>query len=156
MGKSIINPNITSADIHPEIRLYCQYLAQSQKLVLSYNNKTKRDEWDLPAMASVCHDGNYGREAWGYSDDPGLVDWHPVMKAEIAKLGPIGKTPRPKRPGNRFALGRCAEQHAGNEFLKYYQGFGTGDLHFSEAVRPRTMEPFLPCDNCIEIFPNLK
>ena len=41
------------------------------------------------------------------------------------------------------------------EALKKYHENDIHKLHFTEAVRPKTMQVFPYCDNCKAIFPNL-
>lgn len=137
-------------DFH--IQDYCEHICKEQIKVLCKNHKKGVWYWDLPAMASICHDGNYTRMARGYAHDPKGTKWHSLL---ISKMGGIGGLGNHSTKGKRYILGRCSEQHAGNNYIKSYKSTDLNDLYFSESVRPRTMEVFPPCDNCKYIFPNL-
>ena len=139
--------------IHPKIRKYCQHIVKAQIEVLRYNMQKKVWYWDLPAMASVCHDGKYGRCKNGYAHPPKGTKWNDILRRKMLRLGNIGEH---STRGERNIIGNCAEQHAGNNYMNSYKEKNMENLYFSEAVRPRTMEVYPPCDNCKYIFPNLK
>ena len=109
------------------IRKYCKDICKKQIEVLRFDKKTKSKFWDLPAMATICHDKTRNKFAKG-------------------KRSKIGK---------RYVIGNCAEQHAGNNYMNKFHENNIGNLYFMEAVRPRTMQVFPYCDNCKAIFPNL-
>lgn len=138
--------------IHPKIREYCQHIVKAQIEVLRYNKQEKVRFWDLPAMASVCHDGHYVKCKKGYAHSPKGTKWHNILRNALLRLGDIGER---SKIGKKYVIGNCAEQHAGNNYMNSYNVNNLNNLYFSEAVRPRTMEVFPPCDNCKSIFPNL-
>ena len=109
--------------------------------------------WDLPACASICHNGDYSRTRKGYSHKPEGTKWHDVLRRKMVKeLGDIGTR---SNLGKCFYIGNCAEQHSGNNYMKKYKESNISYLHFSETVRPRTMEIIPPCDNCKKLFDTL-
>ena len=68
-------------------------------------------------------------------------------------LGNIGESC--KKPGCRYIIGNCAEQHAANNYMKNYNETILGNLYFTKAMRPRTKQIFEYCDNCKDTFPNI-
>lgn len=134
------------------IREYCKHIRRAQIEVLRKDKKTKVWYWDLPAMAAICHDKVNTQVAKGYAHNPKGTKWHAFLKRKLLKLGNIGKG---SHIGKGYIIGNCAEQHAGNNYMNKYHENDISKLHFTEAVRPRTMEVFPYCDNCKAIFPNL-
>lgn len=118
------------------------------------DKRTRTKFWDLPACASICHNGDYSRTRKGYSHKPEGTKWHDVLRRKMVKeLGDIGTR---SNLGKHFYIGNCAEQHSGNNYMKKYKESNISSLHFSETVRPRTMEIIPPCDNCKKLFDTLK
>ena len=84
--------------------------------------------------------------------NPKGTKWHNFLKRELLRLGNIGKG---SHIGQGYIIGNCAEQHAGNNYMNKYHENNVSNLHFTEAVRPRTMQVFPSCANCKAVFPNL-
>ena len=131
---------------------YCKHICKAQINVLRIDHKTQSKFWDLPAIATICHNFNNTNSAKGYAHHPKGTKWHSFLKQELQKLGNIGER---SRLGRRYVIGNCAEQHAGNNYMNRFHENDINRLYFTEAVRPRTMEVFPYCDNCKTIFPNL-
>ena len=128
----------------PLIRKYCKSIRKRHIEVLRVDKRTGTKFWDLPACASICHNGDYGKTRKGYSHKPNGTKWHDVLRRSRSNLG------------KHFYIGNCAEQHSGNNYMKKYKESNISSLHFSETVRPRTMEIIPPCDNCKKLFDTLK
>lgn len=138
--------------MHAEIRKYCEHIQKAQIEVLKHNKQKGVWYWDLPACASICHNGNNARKARGYSHLPQGTVWNFNLKNVITRvLGGMGGHTK----FCRNIIGNCAEQHAANNYMNKYGERLVGNLHFSEAVRPRTMEEIPACVNCKSVFPNL-
>lgn len=154
-----------------KIEKYCKYLRACNVEVVKKNCKQNTLR-DLPACATICYVGK--TNCCGYSHTARNVDWVPVIRSkqktiENAKnsnsklkyykhCGSCKKTNGvvcKNRVVCKNHVGSCAEQHAGNSFLKKHAQYGLNDLYFTETLRPRTMEVILPCGNCKYIFPNL-
>lgn len=103
-------------------------------------------------MAAICHDKRDVHFAKGYAHNPKGTKWHSFLKRKLLALGNIGKG---SHIGQRYIIGNCAEQHAGNNYMNKYHENDVSKLHFTDAVRPRTMQVFPYCENCKTIFPNL-
>lgn len=131
---------------------YCKHICKVQVEVLRFNRKKKVWYWDLPAMATICHNHNKSKFAKGYSHKPQGTKWHNILRLKLERLGEIGEKPR---AGNGYIIGNCAEQHAGNNYMNKYRESHLNNLYFTEAVRPRTKEVFPSCNNCKSTFPNL-
>lgn len=140
--------------MNPLIRKYCKSIRKRHIEVLRVDKRTGTKFWDLPACASICHNGDYGKTRKGYSHKPNGTKWHDVLRRKIKKeLGDIGSR---SNLGKHFYIGNCAEQHSGNNYMKKYKESNISSLRFSETVRPRTMEIIPPCDNCKKLFDTLK
>ena len=138
----------------PLIRKYCKSIRKRHLEVLLVDKRTGTKFWDLPACASICHNGDYGKTRKGYSHKPNGTKWHDVLRRKMEKeLGDIGSR---SNLGKHFYIGNCAEQHSENNYMKKYKESNISSLHFSETVRPRTMEIIPPCDNCKKLFDTLK
>lgn len=138
--------------MNPEIRNYCRHIRRKQLEILRYDRRKGVWYWDLPACASVCHDGHFNRMKRGYSHPPIGTKWHNSLRIEIQRtLGNIGS--RNVRCNN--TIGNCAEQHSGNNYMNKYRENNISALFFTETVRPRTMEIIPACNNCSALFPNL-
>ena len=131
---------------------YCKHIRKAQIKVLRTGHKKHSKFWDLPAMATICHDIQRKHFAKGYAHHPKGTKWHSSLKRELLKLGDIGKR---SRLGRGYIIGNCAEQHAGNNYMNRFHENNIHHLYFTETVRPRTMEVFPSCDNCKAVFPNL-
>lgn len=103
-------------------------------------------------MAVICHNYSQKLTAEGFSHHPKGTKWHKVLKKELKRLGNIGTR---SCIDKGYVIGNCAEQHAGNNYMKRFHENHLNNLYFTEAVRPRTMEIFPYCDNCKTVFPNL-
>lgn len=135
-----------------EILNYCEHICNAHLQTLR-KNKGGAWYWDYPAMAAICHDSGRMVKRASYSHYPRKDEFHPVLECQLLLLGEIGKSS--KKPGKRFTIGNCAEQHAANIFMKQCHEDKLKNLYFSKAMRPRTKQIFPYCDNCKDIFPNL-
>ena len=131
---------------------YCKHIRKAQIKVLRTGHKKHSKFWDLPAMATICHDIQRKHFVKGYAHHPKGTKWHSSLKRELLKLGDIGKR---SRLGRGYIIGNCAEQHAGNNYMNKFHENNIHHLYFTETVRPRTMEVFPSCDNCKAVFSNL-
>lgn len=139
--------------MHKLIREYCKQIREKQLEVLWDDKRIRVKFWDLPACASICHNGDYSRTSKGYSHKPNGTKWNDVLRRKmVIELGDIGTR---SNLGKRFYIGNCAEQHSGNNYMNKYKESTMSSLHFSETVRPRTMEIIPPCDNCKKLFDTL-
>lgn len=139
--------------MHISIRKYCRSIRKRHIEVLRVDKRTGVKFWDLPACASICHNGDYSRTSKGYSHKSNGMKWNDVLRRKMVKeLGDIGTR---SNLGKRFYIGNCAEQHSGNNYMNRHNERNMPSLHFSETVRPRTMEIIPPCDNCKKLFDTL-
>ncbi len=138
--------------MHSLIREYCKHIKKKQLEVLRLDKRKGVWFWDLPACATICHDGKYKKRSRGYSHRPKGTKWHAKLRADlISKLGEIGKHSR----YCPYIIGNCAEQHAANNYMNKYKVNKMNLFYFTETVRPRTMEIIPSCKNCKTLFPNL-
>ena len=147
--------NLKNLFMDNRIREYCEHICKTQIEVLRIDQRTKVKFWDLPAMAVICHNAQHTKFAKGYSHKPQGTKWHSILKRELEKLEKLGEIGQKSDIGKKYIIGNCAEQHAGNNFMNRMHVNKLGDLYFTEAVRPRTMEIFPYCENCKRVFPNL-
>ena len=78
-----------------------------------------------------------------------------VIKDELGRLGyTIGQKSISTKNNCKNPLGNCAEVHAAHKLIKETK-CSIGDIIFGVAVRPRTMQIILPCENCTTVFPTL-
>lgn len=127
---------------------YCGEICNRQVLQLCKRNG--KEIWDFPAIAVACNAKNTPI----YVDHSrGVREQHVYdpLKSELKRIGNIGESSRICS----YILGRCAEQHAANKLLKKHKKKLT-DIYFSKAYRPKTLQVFDYCDNCLYLFPNLK
>ena len=136
-----------------EILDYCKHICNANVQTRRNNLQKKTWYWDYPAMACICHDAACMRKRPGFSHSPNQTDFVPVLKDKLEELGTIGESSA--KPGNRYIIGNCAEQHAGNHYMKAFGEDDLANLYFSSAIRPRTKQIYAPCDNCKDTFPNL-
>lgn len=147
-----------------QIEKYCKYLmACNDKVVKKYCKPNTLS--DLPACATICYVGK--TYCCGYSHPAHNVKWVQVIRSKQKNIKKAknsnSKLKNYKHCGScetigvvcKNGVGSCAEQHAGNSFLKKHKKCGLEKLRFTETLRPRTMEVILPCGNCKYIFPNL-
>lgn len=137
-----------------EILNYCEHICNTHKQVRRSNRKSGTWYWDYPAMAAICHDDSCFQKRASYSHYPRESEFHPILKRQLVILGAVGKRCI-TRPGKRYIIGNCAEQHAANIYMKQLNENNLSNLYFSKAMRPRTKQFFDYCDNCKDIFPNL-
>lgn len=140
-------------DPEKEVLDYCKHICHAHKQERRDDKRQKTWYWDYPAMASICHDAACIQKRSGHSHYPDQTDFAPVLKNALVQLGQIGK--RSAKPGTRYIIGNCAEQHAANHYMKGYNENSLQHLYFSSAMRPRTKQIYPPCDNCKDTFPNL-
>ncbi len=69
------------------------------------------------------------------------------LENSLSALGEIGT----RNNGGNF-IGRCAEVRASNPLLINHPGNRTGQINFTSAYRPRTMQIIPTCHNCEETF----
>lgn len=136
-----------------EIRKYCRHIQKTHKYdVLRFEPDKKVVYWDLPAAASICY--GFGSQARGCSQSHKGIKWIDALRRAMRRLGTIGKPSKICKN----VIGRCAEQHSCNNLGAKGRIASENDLkkiHFSDTVRPRTMQVLEPCDNCKSIFPTL-
>ena len=96
------------------IREYCKHIRKAQIEVLRKDKNTQVWYWDLPAMATICHDKWNLHSARGYAHNPKGTRWHSFLKRKLLRLGNIGKC---SHIGKGYIIGNCAEQHAGNNYM---------------------------------------
>ncbi len=140
-------------DPDKEILNYCEHICNAHIQVLRQNKNTKTWYWDYPKVAAICHDRGCNVKRSSYSHHPVESEFHVVLKRKLMKLGTIGKGC--KKPGDRYVIGNCAEQHAANLYMKECGENNLSNLYFTKALRPRTKQERAYCDNCKDTFPNL-
>lgn len=140
-------------DPEKEILDYCKHICNTNIQTRRNNKREKTWYWDYPAMAAICHDSGCMQKRAGFSHYPNCTAFAPILREKLEELGQIGKTSA--KIGNRYTIGNCAEQHAGNHYMKAFNEDDLNDLFFSSAMRPRTKQIFPYCDNCQDTFPNL-
>lgn len=128
-----------------EVRDYCDHIMHAHIQVLRLNKREKTWYWDYPTVAAVCHDARCLAKRSSFSHYPSKDNWHPVLRAKLELIAPIGEK----------LVGNCAEQHAANDYMNQLHEHDLRKLYFSIARRPRTKEEVLYCDNCKTTFPNL-
>jgi len=140
-------------DPEKEILDYCKHICNASVQTRRNNKNEKTWYWDYPAMASICHDSGCMEKRCGFSHYPNQTNFAQTLKHKLEELGIIGK--KSTKVGTRYTIGNCAEQHAGNHYMKAFDENDMAQLHFSSAMRPRTKQIYPPCDNCKDTFPNL-
>ena len=140
-------------DPDKEILNCCEYICNKHIQTIRYNKIYKTWYWDYPAMAAICHDDRCYNKRYSYSHYPQKGEYNQVLEQKLKQLGNVGE--RCKNPGCRYIIGNCAEQHAANNYMKYYNENILGNLYFTKAMRPRTKQIFDYCDNCKDTFPNI-
>jgi hypothetical protein len=133
------------------IRKYCNQIRKQHREDLNSKTDVRKKHWDIPAMATICHDGNRKKVKRGYSHSPNGTKWNATLRLNLLKLGEIGKHSRKCN----YIIGNCSEQHAANNYMNCYGENDFNKLSFTESVRPRTMQIFPSCENCKSLFPNL-
>lgn len=68
------------------------------------------------------------------------------LRKKLLKLGTLYTTV------NGNSLGCCAEVNAGNQILMLRPYVTLDKIEFSKALRPRTMQEILKCQNCKQTF----
>ncbi len=134
-----------------EIKKYAEEVRRQNESVLLRNRQKYSKFWDLPACVSICYGTRKGVFAKGYSHMPNGTIWHPTLKKRLDDIGQIGYPTHL----DKNILGRCAEQHSGNNYMKKAHENHLKNLNFSITIRPRTGQTIDFCNNCKEIFPNL-
>ena len=143
----------TPFDPDEEIMHYCEHICHAHIQVLRQDKKYKTWYWDYPAMAAICHDVGCNVKRASFSHHPESNEFHHVLEYKFRLLGTIGKGC--SKPGKRYVIGNCAEQHAANIFMKQCHEDNLRNLYFSKAMRPRTKQVIKYCENCKDTFPNL-
>ena len=140
-----------SRELYKRVKTFSKRVAKDVekafKKIGRYPNKR-----DYPAMASACCCMGY--IAVDHSKSPQSASFHPVLRNKLMILGKIGQ--KSLRTKCENIIGNCAEAHAANKLLKSNKCNKLKDIHFSVAMRPRTLEEFPPCENCKATFPTLK
>ena len=139
---------------------YCGVICN--EVLAKRKGKKKLTKWDYPAMAVSCSEDPNKSGVSDYSR--GVVDRsysspyaHELKNALMVVLRRKG---RPEQLGSRTncgnRIGRCAEQHAANKLMTTRKKtIPLGDICFSKALRPRTLEIRDYCSNCKNVFPTL-
>ena len=138
-----------------EIKNYCKYICNSHIQVLRSDRKYHTKYWDYPAMACICHNLACTRKSSSYSHTPRQVEWAPLLRQALNRLGNIGGHINNNIGDFRYIIGQCAEQHSANIYIKKYNEHDLINLRFSSAMRPRTKQIYQYCKNCKCLFPNL-
>lgn len=134
-----------------EIKKYAKEIKKYRRDNFSGNKRDNVKIWDWPACVSICYGRIQGAFAKGYSHDTSGTNWFSTLKKKMEKIGIIGETT--EKCDN--ILGKCAEQHSGNNYMKQFHENQLKNLNFSITIRPRTGQCIATCANCKEIFPNL-
>ncbi|MBD5212030.1 MAG: hypothetical protein HDS74_02880 [Bacteroidales bacterium] len=134
-----------------EVHEYAQQVKRNVEKNIQKNANKHAKFWDYPACVSICFGRKLGFYVKGYSHSPNGTIWHSILEREMKKVGIIGKATRICKN----ILGKCAEQHSGNNYMKEAHETNLANLNFSPTVRPRTGQVIKPCKNCKNIFPNL-
>lgn len=122
------------------------------RVVKRAKGKTPRRK-DYPAVLVSCGDPTINIHKEECSRDCRGYEYKPQIAQALLKIGPIGGKSNIKGCAN--FVGHCAEPHAANEVIKQGSKQSIGQLLFSEAIRPRTMQIVSYCDNCKAIFKQL-
>lgn len=137
--------------LNKKVKTYCKRVLKEVRKVFKKQSK-EPTIWDYPAMASACCCMEY--IAVDHSKSPHQTSFHPTLYNQLKNIGEIGeKSPITKCEN---IIGKCAEVHAANRLLKRNECKRLREIHFSVAMRPRTLEKLPPCENCKLIFPTLK
>lgn len=134
-----------------EIKKYAEEVRRQHESVRRKNKQKHSKFWDFPACVSICYGTRKGLFAKGYSHMPNGTMWHPTLKKRLGSIGKIGFHTH-LSPN---ILGKCAEQHSGNNYMKKAHEHHLNKLYFSITIRPRTGQTIDSCNNCKAIFPNL-
>lgn len=134
-----------------EVHEYARQVKRNAEKNIEKNVRKHAKFWDYPACVSICYGRKPGYYVKGYSHSPEGTIWHSSLERKMRKFGIIGKST--KLCGN--ILGKCAEQHSGNNYMKEAHEPNLTNLKFSPTIRPRTGQAIKPCKNCKNIFPNL-
>ena len=134
-----------------EVYEYAQQVKRNMEKNIQNNANKHAKFWDYPACVSICFGRKPGFYVKGYSHSPNGTIWHSILEREMKKIGIIGKATMICWN----ILGKCAEQHSGNNYMKEAHETNLVNLDFTPTVRPRTGQIIKPCKNCKNIFPNL-
>lgn len=137
--------------MHSSISKYCKQIRKQHQKDLDAGIDVSKKHWDIPAMITICHNKSFTQQRRGYSHSPNGVNWNTQLKIRITRLGDIGE----RSKISPYILGRCSEQISANNYMNHYREQNINNLYFTESVRPRTMQVFPSCQNCLSIFPNL-
>lgn len=142
-----------SHELHKRVKTFSKRIAKDVEKAFKKIGKypSKRD---YPAMASACCFCCMGYIAVDHSKSPQSASFHPVLRNKLMILGEIGQKSLSTKCEN--IIGNCAEVHAANKLLRSNKYYKLKDIYFSVAMRPRTLEESLPCENCKATFPTLK
>lgn len=136
-----------------EVRKYCKHIIKTHIATLRKGKNTKVRFWDYPAATVICYYTTARtRQYRAFSHDSKGTKWHSVLLHKMKRLGCIGMATNV----SKNKLGNCAEQHAGNGLMNKQGINNLNTLYFTETVRPRTMQIIPYCQNCKQIFPNIK
>ena len=147
--------------LNRRVYIYCGEITNRspfQKIFYNASDKSKpkrkKAYWDYPAAVSVCCLAA-GRNIYEGFSQRAYDNSYPnsILRTQLTKLGKIGE----KVGSKGYRLGHCAEPHAARELLKKENSCkDLSDINFSVAMRPRTRQILLPCENCKKVFPTLK
>ena len=139
---------------------YCGVICS--EVITKRKGNNQRTIWDYPAVAVSCSENP---NKCGVSDySRGVVDrsystpYAHELKDALLKV--LRKEEMPEQLGTKTncgnRIGVCAEQHAANKLMTTrMKTIPLGDICFSVALRPRTLEIRDYCDNCKNVFPSL-
>ena len=116
------------------------------------HKKVYEEIWDFPAVAVACKSHLQKRIYLDYSKGCRAAGFRPPLRQLLETLGIIGKT----RKGCKNIIGRCAEQHVCNKLLGNDPLACIKNVEFSTAYRPKTLQVMDYCENCKEIFTQLR
>lgn len=141
-----------SHNLNKAVKIFSKQVAK--EVIKAFSRVGKKPSiWDYPAMASACCCYR-GYIEVDHSKSPQSTSFHSILYKRLITIGKIGKKSTKTKCDN--IIGQCAEVHAANKLLKRNKCSKLKDIHFSVAMRPRTLEVCPPCENCKAIFPTLK
>lgn len=82
-----------------------------------------------------------------------LTSWHHKFLEKLWNMKyALGATNPDKKSQCPYLIGSCAEQHAANNLVMLNQNVDIDSIDYSKAIRPRTGEIILYCENCQKIL----
>ncbi|UUC44030.1 hypothetical protein [Flavobacterium cerinum] len=131
---------------------YKENINDIQKLYSTNKNKIFIDHQSFELVA--CSIGAKGIKYSSFGSSHRILPAHkylkPIKTLLLNKLGQIGHESNRTRTPN--IIGKCAEVKAFNNLLKRESKLSENNVIFTKAIRPRTLEKILRCENCEKIF----